>query len=66
MLNFGEVGEIFKNFQNYTTTVIFFKNGVQLVNFAAEIGGNFGDNFFFEKKFKGISFVKFTTFLKID
>ena len=31
VLNFGEVGEIFKNFQNHTTTVTFFKNGLQLV-----------------------------------
>ena len=33
VLNFGEVGEIFKNFQNHTTTVTFFKNGLQLVIF---------------------------------
>ena len=31
VLNFGQVGEIFKNFQNHTTTVTFFKNGLQLV-----------------------------------
>ena len=53
VLNFGEVGEIFKNFQNHTTTVTFFKNGVQLVNFAAEIWENFGDDFFLKKKFIG-------------
>ena len=33
VLNFGQVGEIFKNFQNHTTTVTFFKNGLQLVIF---------------------------------
>ena len=53
VLNFGQVGEIFKNFQNQTTTVTFFKNGVQLVNFAAEIWENFGDDFFLKKNFKG-------------
>ena len=30
VLNFGEVGEIFKNFQNPSTKVTFFKNGLQL------------------------------------
>ena len=30
VLNFGQVGEIFKIFQNHTTTVTFFKNGLQL------------------------------------
>ena len=33
VLNFGQVGEIFKNFQNHTTTVTFSKNGLQLVIF---------------------------------
>ena len=33
VLNIGQVGEIFKNFQNHTTTVTFFKNGLQLVIF---------------------------------
>merc|ERR1712030_127141 len=33
VLNFGQVGEIFKNFQSHTTTVTFFKNGLQLVIF---------------------------------
>ena len=33
VLNFGQVGEIFKNFQNHTTTVTFFKNCLQLVIF---------------------------------
>merc|ERR1712208_150718 len=34
VLTFGEVGEIFNNFQNHTTTVTFFKNGLQLVIFS--------------------------------
>ena len=33
VLNFGQVGEILENFQNHTTTVTFFKNGLQLVIF---------------------------------
>ena len=54
VLNFGQVGEIFKNFQNHTTTVTFFKNGLQLVifekftrDFPYKIEGDF---------FNGISF----------
>merc|ERR1712115_73539 len=39
VLNFGEVGEIFKNFQNHTTTVTFFKNGLQLVIFLKKVKG---------------------------
>ena len=31
VLNFVQVGEFFKNFQNHTTTVTFFKNDLQLV-----------------------------------
>merc|ERR1711954_302383 len=57
VLNFGQVGEIFKNFQNHSTTVTFSKNGLQLVifekftrDFPYKIEGDF---------FKGISFVKF-------
>ena len=72
VLNFGQVGEIFKNFQNHTTTVTFFKNGLQLVIFEKftkdclyKIEGDFfyGISFEnwrrFQKKIKGISFVKF-------
>ena len=57
-LNFGQVGEIFTNFQKHTTTVTFFKNGLQLdgprVYFWDQISGFI----FFPKNFKGISFVK--------
>ena len=71
VLNFGEVGEIFKNFQNHTTTVTFFKNGLQLVifekftrDFPYKIEGNFFLwDFFWKLKaileiFTWISFVK--------
>ena len=36
----------------------FFKNGVQLVDFAAEVWGDLRMIFFFLEKFIGISFVK--------
>merc|ERR1712115_312210 len=57
VLNFGEVGEIFKNFQNHAATATFFKNGLQLVifekftrDFLYKIEGDF---------FNGISLAKF-------
>ena len=46
---FGEVEEIFKNFQKHPRGESFWKNGVQLVDFAAEIWENLRIIFFWKK-----------------
>ena len=53
VLNFGQVEEIFKNFQKHPRGESFWKNGVQLVDFAAEIWENLRIIFFLKKNLKG-------------
>ena len=60
VLYFGEVGEIFKNFQKHPVGESFRKNGTQLVGPRGWfLRPNFRVDFFLVRKFfKGISYVK--------
>ena len=53
VLNLEQVGEIFKNFQNHTATMIFSKMVSNLSVLAADIWGNLRMIFFLKKNLKG-------------
>ena len=60
-----QVGGRKKNFQNLTTGMIFSKMVSNLSVLEGIFETKFQGWFFFRKNFKGISLIKFTTFLKI-
>ena len=64
VLNFGQVGGRRIFFQNHTAGMIFSKMVSNLSILEGIFETKFRGRFFFRKFFKGISFVKFTPFMK--
>ena len=64
--SWGLAQKNFNYFQNHTATMIFWKNDLQLEGPRGYFWGIISGLIFFEKKFKGISFVKFAPSLKMN